>query len=281
MQVAGGDVNGTIFDHLAASKSLLTTLLFRQSGFNVSDDLPEFLVEYYMHMVASSLISMDTRASSAQAALSPVIEDAAKQLVANNYMGQLCGCWLEILLLIPQVFQLGQSILRTDGHLESPTSPDDVITFGLLQTQILGFVPSIMAGLNSQLAGLVFKQAALLYLWSIFGTPQQNAKSSMHADLMNRAVMEAVSLLHQLPASERLNTSLCWPLMVIGCCTTDREVQHVLCLRLQAMIETIGLGNMQQTLTLLQHVWEQPSESISPWTLRTVMQQYEIWISFA
>lgn len=272
-------MRGTIFDHLAASKSLLTSLLSK-TGTVFSDDLPDFLVEYYMHMVASSMISKDPRGSS-QPALSPAIENAAKQLLVKNYMGQLCGCWLEVLTLIPQVFQLGQNILRTGDQPGLPTSPDDIITFGLLQSQILGFIPSIMASTNSQLAGLIFKQATLLYLWSIFGTPQQAAQQTMQGDLMNSAVLEAMTLLTQLPASERVNTSLCWPLTVIGCCTTNLDVQQTLRIRLQSMIETIGLGNMRQTLTLLEHVWEQPPEEISPWTLRSVMQRYEIWISFA
>ncbi|GAO19934.1 hypothetical protein UVI_02043600 [Ustilaginoidea virens] len=278
-EVARGDANGTIFDHLAASESLLTNLLNRHEP-AFSDDLQEFLVEYYMHMVASSMISKDPRGTS-QAALSPAIENAAKRLLSKNYMGQLCGCWLEILTIIPQVFQLGQSMLRTGDEPGLPTSPDDIITFGLLQSQILAFMPPIVASTNSQLAGLVFKQATLLYLWSIFGTPQHNAPNTMHSDLMNSAIMEAVSFLSQLPASERVNTSLCWPLAVIGCCTTDAHVQHVLRQRLQAMIDIIGLGNMRQTLALLEHVWEQPPENMSPWTLRRVMQQYEIWISFA
>ncbi|KAG8413366.1 hypothetical protein J3458_012935 [Metarhizium acridum] len=278
-EVARGDVRGTIFDHLAASKSLLTSLLSRP-GPESTDDLPEFLVEYYMHMVASSMMSKDPRGSS-QPALSPAIENAAKLLLEKNYMGQLCGCWLEILTLIPQVFQLGHNMLRTGDEPGLATSPDDIITFGLLQSQILGFIPSLMASTNSQLAGLIFKQATLLYLWSIFGTPRQAAQQTMQGDLMNGAVLEAVALLNQLPASERVNTSLCWPLTVIGCCTTNPDVQQTLQARLETMIETIGLGNMRQTLTLLEHVWEQPPADISPWTLRAVMQRYEIWISFA
>ncbi|EXV05180.1 Zn(2)-Cys(6) zinc finger domain protein [Metarhizium robertsii] len=275
--VARGDVRGTIFDHLAASKSLLTSLL-SQSRPEASDDLPDFLVEYYMHMVACSMISKDARGGS-QPALSPAIENAAKQLLDKNYTGQLCGSWLEMLTLIPQVFQLGQSMLRTGA---ASASPDDIITFGLLQSQILGFAPSLLASTSSQLAGLVFKQAALLYLWSIFGTPQQApARQTMHGDLMNGAVLEAVALLGQLPASERVNTSLCWPLTVVGCCTTSVDVQQALRARLETMIDTIGLGNMRQTLALLEHVWEQDPGDISPWTLRAVMQRYEIWISFA
>lgn len=258
----------------------MTSLLSR-SGIDKADDLTEFLVEYYMHMLASSMISKDPR-NTTQSPLSPGIEAMTKRLLEKNYIGQLCGCWLEMLLMIPQVFQLGQSMLPAIGEEMVSASPDSVVTFGLLQSQILAFLPSMTASPNSQLAGLVWKQAALLYLWSIFGTPhaKQN-QSSMHTDLMNGAVMEAVSVLNHLPAAERVNTSLCWPLTVIGCCTTDPDVQQTLRGRLQAMIDLIGLGNMRETLVLLEHVWEQPPEEISPWTLRNVMQKYQTWISFA
>ena len=233
-----------------------------------------------MHMLACSMISKDPR-TSAEPPLSPNIDAMAKSLLEKSYIGQLCGCWLEVLVLIPQVFQLGQSMLLDQGEIVVTTSPDNIITFGLLQSQILAFVPPLAASTNSQLAGLVFKQAALLYLWSIFGTPHQKEQYTMHVELMQSAVLEAISMLSQLPASDRLNTSLCWPLTVIGCCTTDPDSQQVLRSRLQAMIDTIGLGNMRETLVLLEHVWEQPVEDISPWSLRRVMERHQIWISFA
>lgn len=245
-----------------------------------SDDLPEFLVEYYMHMTASSMISTDL-SSNSQPLMSPSIEAMARALVDRKYIGQLCGCWLELLLLIPQIFQLGQSMMTPLDGEPHPPSADDIITFGFLQSQILAFFPLPLASPFSQLAGLVFKQGVLLYLWSLLGTPQQGSSNTAHRDLMEGAVSEAISLLSQFPASIRVNTSLCWPLAVIGCCTSDLAVQEVLRERLQTMIDTIGLGNMRETLVLLEHVWRQPAEETSPWTLRKAMQEHQIWISFA
>ncbi|KAJ6437434.1 C6 transcription factor [Purpureocillium lavendulum] len=279
--VARGDIHGTIFDHLTASKSLLTALLGKTKAY-LNDDLPDFLVEYYMHTAASSMISTDFRQSN-HSLLSPHIEDTARTLVNRKYIGQLCGCWLELLLLIPQVFQLGKSImgdLDGDGE-QQPPSTDDIISFGFLQSQILAFFPSPIASPYSQLAGLVWKQGVLLYLWSILGTPQMSPAGSAHKDLMDSAIAEAIAALSQFPASVRVNTSLCWPLAVIGCCTADPGVQEILRARLQTMIDTIGLGNMRETLVLLERVWRQPVEETSPWSLHKAMQDHQIWISFA
>ncbi|KAM5346433.1 hypothetical protein ACJ41O_009438 [Fusarium nematophilum] len=280
-EVAKGDIHGTIFDHLTASKSLMSTLLTgtQTQGY---DDLPDFLIEYYMHMAATSMISIDPQYSS-QSLLSPDVEYRARDLVARKYVGQLCGCWLELLILISQIFHLGQSMLAAtvDGQTAASPSPDSIVNFAFLQSQVMGFFPDPSVTPYTRLAALVWKQAVLLYLWTILGTPHQQADDSVHRALMDSAVGEAISLLGQFPATVRINTSLCWPLAVIGCCTTDITVRQILRDRLQTMRDTIGLGNMRQTLVLLEHVWQQPPEQVSPWTLCRAMREHQIWISFA
>ncbi|KAL6361903.1 hypothetical protein LRP88_05383 [Fusarium phalaenopsidis] len=278
-EVAKGDIHGTIFDHLTASKSLVSTLL---TGGQTEPygDLPDFLIEYYMHMAATSMISIDPQYNS-QSLLSPDIEFRARELVTRKYVGQLCGCWLELLILISQIFHLGQSMLAVVDGQTVPPSPDSIVNFSFLQSQVMGFFPDPSVSPYSRLAGLVWKQAVLLYLWSVLGTPQPQANNSVHKALMDSAVAEAITLLDQFPASERINTSLCWPLAVIGCCTSDPIVQQVLRDRLQTMLDTIGLGNMRQTLVLLEHIWREPLEQVSPWTLCRAMREHQIWISFA
>ncbi|TQV93614.1 C6 transcription factor [Cordyceps javanica] len=279
-EVARGDVHGTVFDHLRASESMLSLLLTRPDS-HIPDDLPDFLVEFAIHMTVTSIMSTDPKRAPPE--LSPVIEGLARTLIAKGYVGQLSGCWLELLLLIPHVYHLGHRIMATrldDGTL-SP-QPDDIITFGILQSQIMAFFPDASVNPYSRLAALVFKQGVLLYLWSILGTPHQhNPPNPAHANLMAAAVAEALSLLAQFPATLRINTSLCWPLTVIGCCTTDPDVQRVLCHRLQTMHATIGLGNMKETLILLQHIWTKDPHHISPWKLSDVMQERQVWFSFA
>lgn len=235
----------------------------------------DFLVEYYTHMSALSMISVDAQHRS-NPLLDVDIEKMARNLMAKKYVGQLCGCWLELLVTIPHVFDLGQ---RMRGP--TPASPDDITMFGFLQAQIMAFTPVEGVSNETRLAGLIFQQAVLLYLWSILGWFQEDRSGSLHAKLMETAVVDALSLLEQFPASCRINTSLCWPLTVIGCCTTDETLQGVLRTRLQTMFTCIGLGNMGETLVLLERVWSLPLEQRSPWALCKVMQEHQTWISFA
>ncbi|KAM0202441.1 hypothetical protein ACHAPI_001633 [Fusarium lateritium] len=278
-EVAKGDIHGTIFDHLTASKSLVSTLLTGSQNL-LYDDLPDFLIEYYMHIAATSMISIDPQYNS-QSLLSPDIEVRARNLVARKYVGQLCGCWLEILILICQIFHLGQTMSSSAVDGEISPSPDNVVNFAFLQSQVMGFFPDPSVSPYTRLAGLVWKQAALLYLWTVLGKPHQQPDDSFQRALVESAVAEAITLLDQFPATVRINTSLCWPLAVIGCSTSDPTVQQVLRTRLQTMLDTIGLGNMRQTLVLLEHIWEQPPEQVSPWMLCRAMRERQIWISFA
>jgi hypothetical protein len=233
-----------------------------------------------MHIAATSMISIDPQYNS-QSLLSPDIEVRARNLVARKYVGQLCGCWLEILILISQIFHLGQVMSSPTVDGEISPSPDNIVNFAFLQSQVMGFFPDPSVTPYTRLAGLVWKQAALLYLWTVLGKPHQQPEGSFQRALVESAVAEAVALLDQFPASVRINTSLCWPLAVIGCSTSDSSVQQVLRTRLQTMLDTIGLGNMRQTLVLLEHIWEQPPDQVSPWMLCRAMRERQIWISFA
>ncbi|KFZ22940.1 hypothetical protein V502_02576 [Pseudogymnoascus sp. VKM F-4520 (FW-2644)] len=280
-EVARGDSHGSTFDHIGAAKSLLPRLLTSPRR-DLSDDLRGFLVEYYTHMSSLSMISMGAH-HTAQPLTDPDMERLATDLIEKHYIGQLCGCWLELLVLIPKIFILGQKkmVSKSDGQSYC-LSPDDITNFGFLQSQILAFFPHPSANLDTALAGLVFKQAVLLYLWTILASPHhKNDNNAMLYNLIQGAVAEALCLLGQIQDSSRINTSLCWPLVVIGCCLSDPDAQQVLRCRLQTMLDTIALGNMRETLSVLEHVWAQPLEDRNPWALCNTMQEHQILISFA
>lgn len=233
-----------------------------------------------MHIAASNTLSVDPR----QATTSPLastIELLATNLAHRNYVGQLCGCWLEILVLIPQIRRLGLGFTAPGVEGHGWSSPDDMITFGFLQSQIMSFSPNESVSTDTKMAGLVWKQAALLYLWTTLGLPLTMEEGTMVKGLIDAAVSDGISSLNCLPATVRVNTSLCWPLAVLGCCTADTAIQEILRSRLNTMQEIIGLGNMKQTLLLLEHVWRQPFEETSPWLLWRTMKEHQIWISFA
>lgn len=279
MQIARGEIHGTIFNHLSAAESLVSIAISNAQQ-DIQDGLFDFLIEYYVHMTATSMLSIDVQYGS-QLFLTPSIRPAAQAMVAKQYVGQLCGVWLELLLLIPQIFQLGQRMLGkvASGHKAPP--PDAIITFGCIQSQIFAYSPISSASTYTNVAGLVFKQAVLLYLWTMLCNPLSNDTDDSFSVLIHGAVQEATILLDQLPATERVNTSLCWPLTIIGCCTADPAIRSQVRGRLQTMSRTISLGNMKQTLALLESVWKEDPESISPWTLCKSMQKHQLWISLA
>ncbi|KAK7229979.1 hypothetical protein V2G26_002149 [Clonostachys chloroleuca] len=279
-EVASGDIHGSTFNHIIAAKSLLKKVLPQRCA-GMSLDLQNFLVEYYSHMSALSIIGMAPQIR-LNSPMEPEIEAMANKMVEGKYVGQLCGCWLELLLVIPQIFALGECMKESSQGSTRPPSPDDITQFALLQARVLAFqsVPTVHP--ETALAGLVFKQAVLLYLWSILAGPHTVYEGNkMHHNLMKEAVVEALALLGQFPASARVNTSLCWPLAIIGCCISEEAQRDIVRNRLQTMLGTMSLGNMRETLVLLEHVWTRPLEDISPWNLSKMMEEKQIWISFA
>jgi hypothetical protein len=253
--------------------------LVLNQNLEIANDLRDFLVEYYTHMASLSMIAMDPQYTT-HSLMDSSIARMANELVQRKYSGQLCGCWLEILVLIPKIFELGRRMKATHNGSPPLPSPDDITQFGFLQAQITSFTPDAPPHSDSALAGLVFKNAGLLYLWTILANPHQRGDGSFKS-LIDGAVTKALAVLNQLPVTSRVNTSLCWPLAVIGNCVSSSIHRQALRTRLESMHRSIGLGNMKETLVLLEHAWEQPLEDISPWTLCKCMQEHQIWISFA
>ncbi|PWY75507.1 C6 transcription factor [Aspergillus heteromorphus CBS 117.55] len=276
-ETAKGDMNGTIFDHLTAANSLLIRLL-AQSDTAVPKDLKDFVIEYYTYTAAVSMISIDARVST-QLLLDFELEQRARQLLQSDYVGNLCGCWLELLLLIPCIFDLGRQWLMHDDQPAMPTA-DDVAMFGSLQVQIMRWAPYNSVTPEVFLAGRIFQQAMLLYLYTSLGAFSRT-ENGMYQGMIVTAITDAMSYLDQLSATVRINSGLCWPIAVVGSCLSSAEHQESLRRRLTTMVNTFGLGNMQRTLLLLEHMWEMPLDEAGPWNICRAMQRKQIWISFA
>ncbi|GKZ26867.1 hypothetical protein AbraIFM66951_003848 [Aspergillus brasiliensis] len=277
LTTAKGDMNGTIFDHLTAANSLLIRLL-SQSDTAVPKDLKDFVIEYYTYTAAVSMISVDARVST-QLFLNFDLEQRARQLLQSEYVGNLCGCWLELLLLIPCIFDLGRQWMMHDGRPAMPTA-DDIVMFSSLQVQIMQWTPYASVSPEVFLAGRIFQQAMLLYLYTALGGFSR-AENGMYQGLIDTAITEAMSYLGQLSGTARINSGLCWPIAVVGSCLTNAEHQDSLRHRLTVMVNTFGLGNMQRTLLILEHMWQMPLDEAGPWNICRAMQQNQIWISFA
>ncbi|PNP58325.1 hypothetical protein THARTR1_01840 [Trichoderma harzianum] len=277
-ETARGDTNGVVFDHLQAVEPLSVDLITNHNHI-VRDDLKKFIIEYYVYTVTISMISASPASRNAPL-LNPTLELEAHSLVASGYIGQLCGCWLQLLLLIPRIFEFGRRAIIGGVDVNPPfPSPDDFITFATLRSEILSYTPNPDATKEVSLCGYMFQQALYLYLLTVFRN--EATSDGLQRMSIDNAVSEAFSYLEQLPPTARINTSLCWVLGVVGSCTVDEPRRDQLRRRLECMFQTIGLGNISSTLTLLEHIWTRPKSEQNPWAICRVMQEQEIWISFA
>ncbi|KAL6835739.1 hypothetical protein J3E69DRAFT_352253 [Trichoderma sp. SZMC 28015] len=277
-ETARGDTNGVVFDHLQAVEPLSVDLITNHNHI-VRDDLKKFIIEYYVYTVTISMISASPASRSAPL-LNPTLELEAHNLVASGYIGQLCGCWLQLLLLIPRIFEFGRRAIGGAVDVDSPfPSPDDFIAFATLRAEILSYTPNPDATKEVILCGYMFQQALYLYLLTVFRN--EATSDGLQRTSIDNAVSETFSYLEQLPPTARINTSLCWVLAVVGSCTLDESRRDQLRRRLECMFQTIGLGNISSTLTLLEHIWARPKSEQNPWAICRVMQEQEIWISFA
>ncbi|KAK7749300.1 hypothetical protein SLS62_008269 [Diatrype stigma] len=288
-ETAKGDINGVIFNHLKATGPLLTELVVNPK-FALRDDLKAFILEYYIYTASMSMISVDPTLYESPF-IGPELEYQAQQLANSGYTGPLCGCWLALLLLIPPIFELGRRSM-TIGIKPPFPSADDFVNFSLLQSQILAFVPPAPPDSDAALCGYVHQHALHLYLLTcqagqhhhqhhLQGSASASAAAGLHRSYVNSSVDQAFYYLCQISPTSRVNTSIGWALAVIGCCTDNEAQQGELRRRLEIMFYTLGLGNIRATIELLDHMWTLPLAQRSPWTICKVMQERQIWISFA
>ncbi|KAF4986427.1 hypothetical protein FDECE_15960 [Fusarium decemcellulare] len=275
-ETAKGDVKGTIFDHIKGAGPLLANLIARSDI--LRDDLKDFIVEYYVYTASISMISIDPESDNVPF-LSSEMEWQGQRLISSGYIGQLCGCWFELLLMIPRIFKLGQRSRGTNGDRSSFPMADDFLTFSTLQAQILLFQPFSLLGEEVTLCGQIFKQATHLYLLTSLNLAV--GEGGLLKQSMDNSVDQAFEALQQVPATARINTSLCWALAVIGSCVVDEVRRNELRARLDIMFLMIGLGNIRSTLSLLEHIWALPENEQSPWVIWRVMRDNQLWISFA
>lgn len=236
------------------------------------------MIEYYAYTATVSMISIDARLSG-QLFLNFDLEQRARQLLSTQYVGNLCGCWLELLLLIPCIFDLGRQWMMENAQTVIPTA-DEIAMFASIQAQILRWSPYAHVIPEVYLAGLIFQQAMLIYLYTSLGS-YQYAPDGMYKGLIETALTEAMSYLDDLSPQARINSGLCWPIAVVGSCLSTSEHQERLRTRLSAMSAHFGLGNMHRTLSLLEAMWQLPPSETGPWNICRTMQQKQIWISFA
>lgn len=242
--------------------------------------LREFLIEYFIYTATLSIISTDATQST-RCMVSPQLEECAQDLVRAGYVGNLCGCWLDLLVEIPKIFAFATRVLSRDKHQDGVNlSAEEVAAFASLQNRVLTWAPNESTAPDLALTGTVFQYSILLYLYTSLSL-EKASKDSVLYSLIQDAAAKVLLLLEQLPVTSAANTNLCWPIAVVGACIEDESQREVLKTRLQFMECTVGLGNIYRTRVILEECWKLPSKEVTPWTICRVMLACKIHISFA
>lgn len=278
-ETARGDAHGAVFDHLIAADSLILSGLSSASS-GATTGLRNFMLEYYIYATTTSMISVDVRFGEPRV-LKPELVTLAEELVSNGYSGHLCGCWLQLLLLIPQIYEIGRraSSVRSNEDYIFPTA-DDLVDVSMLYSQILSYSPPPTAGDDVAAAGLLYQQALIIYLWTTVDA-LSTRRDGVYRSLIDGAVAAAVLFLEQIPINSKVHAGLCWPIAVLGSMAYDEHIRATIYSRLEVMSQTIRLGNIGQTLSLLTNIWNDDTVHCTPWTLAQHMEHQGTWISFA
>lgn len=207
------------------------------------------------------------------------LQQAGLSLVAENYVGHMCGCWLSLLMLIPQIVNLKHK-MDSEASESGRLSADCVITFASLQQKIAQYEPPVQVEEEALLSGKLYQQAMLLYLLTTLNIPR-HASEGTHRDAIEDAITQAFHHLQGIPLAARISTTLLWPLVVLGSCITENCMRNLIRTRLRSMSETLGFATMRNTWNLLEHIWKEQSIGCGPWELWRAMRDRQIWLLFA
>ncbi|KAL7894789.1 hypothetical protein HDV63DRAFT_138265 [Trichoderma sp. SZMC 28014] len=288
------------YDHPTAAKAILNNL-HRLNSEEIFINMPEYLIEYYMHTVSFACVAANPITATGVPFISAPQLTLVDDLAAEGYVGKLCGTWLDILATIPHIFRLGAIMHRRKlGTSTFEDGSDEFLDFFDIEDRLQASAwcgntrnPSDMW----DKVALLFKAAAALYLWSLLDEPllrdpnivpidedadpqQENwefddpdeRRIKLHKVFMKQMLGRAELLLPTVMLETDFNLALCWPMLIVGCFTKDSDTQKFIEQRLIAVANQSGVGNSLETLFLLKHIWGLPMSERSPWRIWQYVQ---------
>lgn len=213
-------------------------------------------------------------------------------MTRKGYVGKLCGSWLDILATIPHIFRLGSIVYRHKlGISNIEDAPGVYLNFGDIEDRLMASAAH-KGGERTDIidkVAVLFKIAAMLYLWSLLDEPllqdhdavtldedamipagvtdsigQDEARRQRDKEISEQIIRQAEGILPTIMLEDNFNLALCWPMLIIGCFTKDKGTEKFIEKRLIAIAEGFGVGNSLETLFILKHVWSLPMDKRSP-----------------
>ena len=273
LETVRGDCNGVVASHLVAIRQLVETY-HAMPGHDA--EFCAFVLEYYNYSASLSRTTGLDRKFSILGIEENDVTDGAGSIHGRDFdgSGALCGCayglFHDIRAAMATIRQaslererLGRVLGSTRSHLVSH------------RTRIQNWRPEMQNGPPEFVtSGQIYQEATAMALESALvyhGTlDEENMTTRANGTCATRLIDASrfTSLLSKLTISSPSVQTLCWPLAVAGCCTTDPSHRAVIADTLREMYRQLGIKNYQNVLDwLLKVVWlardaGQPNEAV-------------------
>lgn len=287
------------YNHPTAAGAILNNL-HSLNPEEIFINMPEYLIEHYMHSVSFACVATNPITAAAVPFINAPQLLFVDNMKRNGYVGKLCGSWLDILATIPHIFRLGSIVYRHKlGISNIEDAPGVYLNFGDIEDRLMASAAH-KGGERTDIidkVAVLFKIAAMLYLWSLLDEPllqdhdavtldedamipagvtdsigQDEARRQRDKEISEQIIRQAEGILPTIMLEDNFNLALCWPMLIIGCFTKDKGTEKFIEKRLIAIAEGFGVGNSLETLFILKHVWSLPMDKRSPWKIWQYIQ---------
>ena len=258
LETVRGDVEGTVYRHISAARALLSSASNELPNDYFGSNIRGFILEYYTYSESLSRITLNMDCPSLEPDLvDPVLlED---NLASYQGYGALCGCAYPLFLLVRRVADLVRRASFEREQLAGLT-PTTRCALQKLHTQIDAWTPEQNALPEFAACGRIYQQATricvLISLADHASTIASAGKQHTCQGFESAEFDVFICRLNDLPADSPISQTLCWPLAVVGCCTTESEHRKVIKQRLVEMYRIFGIGNYLPTARWLEEVWQ-------------------------
>lgn len=262
-----------IVHHLTATRHLLGVCI--QKG-SISPDTLGFIAEVYSYTAVVSNISMDIYWDEWLNSDNPTLFQP--EILSHRGSGMLYGCAQQLFQLIPQIAMLAKE-RRMDEDELGTYSDESLSMYRLLRGKIKQWQASVrVADATVNVCGRIYQKALLTHLETSFYKYDQ---SSHLPEYVNDALDSFVSLLDEFPPESPISTTICWPLVVFGCCATQDRHQRVIKAMLESTYDNLGMASIRQCRDLVGTIWDSGKTYTDAWSLESVMTERNMHVAFA
>lgn len=191
--------------------------------------------------------------------------------------GESHVCVHELFSYIPRVSILARRVSRSlspvDVSYNDMSYYDAAAEYQQLSEAISSWQP-VSADETHNIIGLLYQQALLVYLASIFDTGGCGTTPFTYSSSTQAAFDTFISFLLWVPPDASISTTLCWPLAVFGSCAKSDYHRSFILDRLDTLSKVYASRSISETKSLLERLYKKSGqEATSPLSFTGLMER--------